>query len=118
MYGLTGNDKCFLLYLPQGLIIVEKDIIYVYLFKLCCVWVFLFIYMISIMCIIISVCHLLQQMSSVSEGHRNYFKDCCLMNSQPTFLFLTNLNLMNYDHIYQKHVNQRQFWIAQLSKAY
>ena len=27
------------------------------------------------------------------------FKDWCLKNSHPTFLFLTNLNLMNYDHI-------------------
>ena len=55
MYGLMGNDKCFQLYLPQGLIIVEKDIIYVYLFKLCGLWVFLFIYVNSLMCIIISV---------------------------------------------------------------
>ena len=29
----------------------------------------------------------------LSEGHKNYFKDWCLMNWQPTFLFLTNLNL-------------------------
>ena len=29
------------------------------------------------------------------EGRKNYFKDWCLMNSQLTFLFLTNLNLMN-----------------------
>ena len=35
----------------------------------------------------------------LSEGHKNYFKDWCLMNSQPTFLFLTYLNLMNYGHI-------------------
>ena len=35
----------------------------------------------------------------LSEGHKNYFKDWCLMNSQPTFPFLTNLNLMNDDHI-------------------
>ena len=27
------------------------------------------------------------------EGHKNYLKDWCLMNSQPTFLFLTYLNL-------------------------
>ena len=33
------------------------------------------------------------------EGHKNYFKDWCLINSQPTFLFLTYLNLMNYGHI-------------------
>ena len=30
----------------------------------------------------------------LSEGHKNYFKDWCLMSSQPTFLFLTNLNLI------------------------
>ena len=24
----------------------------------------------------------------LNEGHKNYFKDCCLMNSQSTFLFL------------------------------
>ena len=35
----------------------------------------------------------------LSEGHKNYFKDWCLMNSQSTFLFLTYLNLLNYDHI-------------------
>ena len=35
----------------------------------------------------------------LSEGHKDYFKDWCLMNSQPTYLFLTNLNLMNYGHI-------------------
>ena len=35
----------------------------------------------------------------LSEGHKNYYKDWCLMNSQPTFLFLTYLNLVNYDHI-------------------
>ena len=34
-----------------------------------------------------------------SEGHKNYFKDWCPINSQPTFLFLTYLNLMNYGHI-------------------
>ena len=28
----------------------------------------------------------------LSEGHKNYFKDWCLMNSQRTFLFLTDLN--------------------------
>ena len=28
----------------------------------------------------------------LSEGHKNYFKDWCLMNSQPTFLFLNYLN--------------------------
>ena len=35
----------------------------------------------------------------LSEGHKNYFKDWCLVNSQPTFLFLTYLNLKNYGHI-------------------
>ena len=29
----------------------------------------------------------------VSEGHKNYFKDWCLINSKSTFLFLTYLNL-------------------------
>ena len=36
----------------------------------------------------VPVYHLLQQMSS-QLGHKNYFNDWCLMNSQPTFLFLT-----------------------------
>ena len=27
--------------------------------------------------------------TDISEGHKNYFKDWCLMNSQPTFLILT-----------------------------
>ena len=31
----------------------------------------------------------------LKEGHKNYYKDCCLTNSQPTFQFLTYLNLMN-----------------------
>ena len=35
----------------------------------------------------------------LSEGHKNYFKDWCLMNSQLIFQFLANLNLMNYGHI-------------------
>ena len=30
---------------------------------------------------------------------KNYFKDWYLMNSQPTFMFLTYLNSMNYGHI-------------------
>ena len=42
----------------------------------------------------------------LSEGHNNYFKVCCLMNSQPGRLFLTYLNLINYGSYYQKHVNQ------------
>ena len=37
--------------------------------------------------------------TEVSEGHKNYFKDECLMNSQPTFLFLNYLSLINYGHI-------------------
>ena len=40
-----------------------------------------------------------KKLKKISEGHKNYFKDWCLMNSQPTFLFLTYLNLMNYGHI-------------------
>ena len=35
----------------------------------------------------------------VSEGFKNYFNNWCLMTSQPTFLFLTYLNLMNYGHL-------------------
>ena len=31
--------------------------------------------------------------------HAQAVSSWCLMNSQPTFLFLTNLNLMNYGHI-------------------
>ena len=34
----------------------------------------------------------------LSEGHKNYSKDWCFMNSHSTFLFLTYLNLMNYGH--------------------
>ena len=34
-----------------------------------------------------------------SECHKNYFNDWCLTDSQPTSLFLTYLNLMNYGHI-------------------
>ena len=32
----------------------------------------------------------------LSGYHKSYFKDWCLMNSQPIILFLTYLNLMNY----------------------
>ena len=35
----------------------------------------------------------------LSEDHKNYFKDWCFMNSQPTFLFLTYFNSRNYGHI-------------------
>ena len=46
----------------------------------------------------VPVCHLLWQMSS-QWASQKLFKDRCLMNSHPTFLFLTFLNLMNYGHI-------------------
>ena len=35
----------------------------------------------------------------LSAGHKNDFKDLCLMNSQPTFLFLTYLNIVNCSRI-------------------
>ena len=35
-----------------------------------------------------SLCVICYDRSALSEGHKNYFKDWCLMNSQPTFLFL------------------------------
>ena len=35
----------------------------------------------------------------LSLGHKNYFKDWFLMNSDPTFQFLTYLNSMSYGHI-------------------
>ena len=35
----------------------------------------------------------------LSECHKNYFKDWCLINSHPTFLFLTCLNFINYDRV-------------------
>ena len=35
----------------------------------------------------------------LSEGHKNYFKDWHLINSQPTSLFLSYLNSVNYGHI-------------------
>ena len=38
----------------------------------------------------------------ISEGHKNYLKDCCLMNSQPTFLFLTYFNSINYGQIIKR----------------
>ena len=41
--------------------------------------------------------------SFLSEGHKIYFKDWCLIKSQPTFLFFSpNLSLMNYGHIIKK----------------
>ena len=41
----------------------------------------------------------------LSEGHKNYFKDWCLMNSQPTYLFLNQFKLNELWSYYQKHVN-------------
>ena len=38
----------------------------------------------------------------LSDGHKNYFKDCCLMNPHPTFLFLTYCNSMNYGDIIKR----------------
>ena len=40
------------------------------------------------------------------EGHKNYFKNWCLMNSQPTFLFFSEFKLIELWPYYQKHVNQ------------
>ena len=41
----------------------------------------------------------------LSEGHKNYFKDWCVMNSQPTFLFLTYFfNSWTLD-VYQINLN-------------
>ena len=42
----------------------------------------------------------------LSEGHKRYFKDYCLMNSQPTFLFFNQFKLNKLWPYYQKHVNQ------------
>ena len=42
----------------------------------------------------------------LSEGHKNYFKDWCLMNSQSTFLFFNLFKLNELWPYYQKHVNQ------------
>ena len=36
---------------------------------------------------------------TTDEGQINYFKDLCLMNSEPTLLILGYLNIMNYGHI-------------------
>ena len=44
--------------------------------------------------------------SVLSEGHKNYFKDWHLINSQPTFLFLTYFELNELWLYYQKDVNQ------------
>ena len=53
----------------------------------------------------------------LSEGHKNYFKDWCLMNSQSTFLFLTYFNAMNYGHII-KRMQTKWLWITQFSKIW
>ena len=37
---------------------------------------------------------------------KDYFKDWCLMNSQPTFLFFNLFQLEELRPYYQKHVNQ------------
>ena len=42
----------------------------------------------------------------LSGGHKNYFKDWCLVNSQPTFMFLTYSQLNELWPYYQKDVNQ------------
>ena len=42
----------------------------------------------------------------LNEGHKNYFKNWCLMNSQPTFLFFSEFKLIELWPYYQKHVNQ------------
>ena len=53
-------------------------------------------------------CHLLRHMSSQC-GPQNYFKDWCLMNSQPNFLFLTYFYLDELWPYHQKDVNQINF---------
>ena len=42
----------------------------------------------------------------LSEGHKKYFKDWCLMNLQSTFLFFNLFKLNELWPYYQKHVNQ------------
>ena len=42
----------------------------------------------------------------LSEGHKNYFKDRCLMNSQSTFVFFNLFKLNELWPYYQNHVNQ------------
>ena len=38
---------------------------------------------------VVPECYLLGQLNSHKNSHKNYLKDRCLMNSQPTFLLLT-----------------------------
>ena len=45
----------------------------------------------------------------LSDSHKNYFKDWCLMNSQPTFLFFSQFKFNELWTYYQKHVNQTIF---------
>ena len=52
----------------------------------------------------------------LSEGHKNYFKDWCLMNSQPTFLFFSEFKLIELWPFYQKQVNQIIFTCTTLQK--
>ena len=44
--------------------------------------------------------------TSSYEGHKNYFKDWCLMNSQSAFLFFNLFKLSELWPYYQEHVNQ------------
>ena len=53
----------------------------------------------------------------LSEGHKNYLKEWCLMNSQPAFVFLTYLNSMNEGH-FIKSMQTRRFWDTRVCKAY
>ena len=41
----------------------------------------------------------------LSEGHKNYFNDYCLINSQHTFLIFTSFNSMKWPHCQLKPVN-------------
>ena len=47
-------------------------------------------------------CHNCYNRLVFSEGHKYYFQDWCLMNSQPTFLFLVYFNSMNYGDIIKR----------------
>ena len=42
----------------------------------------------------------------LSDDHKNNFKDWCLMNSQPAFLFWTYFQLNEIWRYYQKYINQ------------
>ena len=45
----------------------------------------------------------------LNEGHKNYFKDCFLVNSQPTFLFLSVVSLCLKDNMFDKTKNVFNF---------